>query len=88
MIRTMARPYVRLCRYCPVSVALGRWRVAFNVEIEIGAEPTVAPVYPGLFKGGSYGYPDVHIDGQTMRVVVSRAKEKIVGYEFQLPGAE
>lgn len=62
--------------------------VAFNVEIEIGAEPTVAPVYPGLFKGGSYGYPDVHIDGQTMRVVVSRAKEKIVGYEFQLPGAE
>jgi len=58
--------------------------VAFDRHFVLGDEPGIPIRIPGLFKGGRYGYPYLHIMGDRGYVIYSVNKEDIAIGRFRL----
>jgi len=65
-------------------LALSKDGTVFDQHYCLGDSPDVSPRQPGLYKGGRFGYPYLHIDGEYGFVIYSIAKEDIGIGRFRL----
>lgn len=62
---------------CPLVLSLSKDGLTFDMHYLIETEKT-ARKFPGIYKGGIYGYPDAAVFGGALYVVCSRWKEDIL----------
>ena len=69
---------------CPLSIHLSEDGVCFDTCYDLATEE-LTKRFPGMYKGGSYGYPNaVEVDG-VITVIVSICKEDVRVFRFALP---
>jgi hypothetical protein len=71
-------------RRTPVVLALSRDGTVFDQHFIIGSEPSKGMRIDGYLKGGRYGYPWLHVDGEEAYVIYSVEKEDIAVGAFNL----
>jgi hypothetical protein len=68
----------------PLVLATSRDGVAFDQHYLLGDEPAHPPRQPGHHKGGRYGYPALHLVGDTVYVIYTISKEDVALCRFPL----
>ena len=71
-------------RRTPLVLATSDDGVAFDRHYLLGDTAAAGPRLPGNHKGGRYGYPVLHLDGDTAYAIYSIAKEDVAVCRFRL----
>ena len=61
----------------PLILAASENGVVFDRHYVLGDAPATSPRFPGIHKGGRYGYPSYHLTEQTLWVIYSINKEDV-----------
>ena len=80
-----AAPSTRTPR-TPIVLAISEDGVVFDRHFIVGDAPQDLPRRPGFLKHGRYGYPYLHVMGDTGLVIYSRNKEDICVGRFGMSG--
>jgi hypothetical protein len=68
----------------PLVLAISEDGIHFDRHFILGAQPNHPPRFPGLHKGGRYGYPAMTIIDEWVVVIYSVAKEDVACIRFPL----
>ena len=68
----------------PLVLAVSEDGLAFDRHFVLGDEPDRPPRMPGMHKVGRYGYPYMHVRGDSAFAIYSVAKEDIAVCRFGL----